>query len=138
VSHYISYFADTVKELRILADEYFLDEFDTYKMLEKAADELEDLRELEEDSYILEVSDALDLMLEYDEHQKMAIIETMNKRLEQPLPSPERVLKKSIYYYSHSVSELRDFCKDLYLPSSGNKDELVYLLVKKWLSELMD
>lgn len=138
MSHYISPTADVLDELRNLSDEFFLDEFDTYKMLQKAADELEELRELEEESYTLEVSEALEMMLEYDEHQKMAIIETMNERLEQPLPSPKQVLNKVMWYYNHPVSELREFCKDLYLPSSGNKQELVELLTDKWLSELMD
>lgn len=138
MSHYISYFADTVKELRNLADEYFLDEFDTYKMLDNAANELEHLREREEESNTLEVSDALDMMLEYDEHQKMAIVETMNERLEKPLLSPNQVLKKVMWYYNHPVSELREFCKDLYLPSSGTKQELVELLTDKWLQEAMN
>lgn len=137
MTHYISYLADNVKELRNLADEYFLDEFDTYKMLDRAADELEYLRKFEVESYTLEVSEALEKMLEYDEHQKMAIIETMNERLEKPIPTPKRVLQKTIHYYDHSVSELREFCKSLYLPSSGNKSDLVDVLVNEWLSEMM-
>lgn len=138
MSHYISPIADVLDELRNLSDEFFLDEFDTYKMLQKAADELEELRELQEESYTLEVSEALEKMLEYDEHQKMAIIETMNERLEEPLPKPHRVMDKVIYYYNQPVNRLREFCKELYLPTSGNKSELVELLTEKWLSELMD